>query len=1267
MDSIWVIIYDDPIQVDPLPVDFLYNMGDVGNVIEWNFSDSVIENPTYSVEIDGFANLTDLSWTSGNLISVDVDGLDEGLHYVIITVYDGYGGITPHMVTITVNADPIIVDPIPSDFQYDFGSTGNTIEWNVSDSITVNPKYNVEIDGELNPFDYNWNTGEIITIDIDDLAEGYHVIKIIIRDGYGGITSDEVMVTVNADPLIERTFSDIILSGTQSTYLTLTWNIIDPVVNPTSFSRKYDLFVNNSLNSSGYWHSETPINTEINGLVSGLYNISIFVYDGLGGYSTDTIFLKCYNTNIFDVPSSSLTFFTGSFNNITWKLKGLDLKGLNIDSLSYCILLNGEELDILSIIPSSSYNLDNEWIPGTDITVDISDLEMGQYNLTLLMENGMGGLIQISYIITIENIPLFTPQEVILIFIIVFLSILGVMVLRTDYARVKLKKLRSKVSERADEIKTLRTGSLSLEEMDKTTSDTEDSLSPIDEISQMSIPIPIPVPSMFTVENSIITLLKQNGPTPEEEIVNTLSLSEAGYSKNYIENALFTLKSSNVIKKLEKDPQNFRITEDEDVIKDFLVEKDRFQEKTLHEAFEKKILGKKLNIFEVRALWENERLRRIQAPKKIHETSKVKDLEKEDSHLEISKVEPRRPNKIIGKKTIKDASIKTEKEKKIYPKSKLEKNKDEIEKIEETKVLRKNRDEFNRKTGTFIRNIKEHNDKYRTNKERSIDYMNKRDNVNAKVKTLKSKRDQNTFKIKDLNKKLKDIREKENSNRSPAEKNIFIKNMSELKKIDEQIFNLEQKIITDNLELNQENILIKEIKGLDFRKLDIEEKIGQNQETKWILNEISINNKEIRKITQQIKKYAADSQNFHSLMINLNKENKEVRKKIKSVISELEENKEIADLYHAKIMLIGKKDSYKGISRKDRKDVKFKAQKSRKRRKTAITQIQTDPNKIEKKIDLTRAKNVFEKGIKEIEERKHEKQLLKEEKIKELPKKKNIFKSISNLGQLMKIELHKKGEIGRIEEIARMQKIGREEQNRKINEINNKAEVKRKAQIQELVLKDQKLREQVIIEPNKIIEEIDIKQSAERAIINLIKEKISVSKEKIVKDLIYKGFTESAARNSFIKLKDLNIIIYSRKKPQGYMLWMDEASIDALLPPMSVDKKMIKKVQILETKTVIQKDLKEIEEDFTVIKKPKDKGDVQLAKDKIIEVLRTQAPITKNNLIKAVSEIGFPTSLVEYAFKSLKESGELKSAKSKPIRVKFDGDVDFIERTKDYD
>jgi hypothetical protein len=164
-------------------------VGATGNSITWHPSD---DNPSnYVVYRNGVSVAAD-TW-NGFSITVNIDGLSEGVYNYTLTVFDILGNSIPDEVEVIVMED--MEDPTvdhPNDVVYTVGATGNSITWHPSDD---NPSNYVVYRNGISVAADTWS-GSSITVNIDGLSEGVYNYTLTVFDIYGNSMLDEVEVTV---------------------------------------------------------------------------------------------------------------------------------------------------------------------------------------------------------------------------------------------------------------------------------------------------------------------------------------------------------------------------------------------------------------------------------------------------------------------------------------------------------------------------------------------------------------------------------------------------------------------------------------------------------------------------------------------------------------------------------------------------------------------------------------------------------------------------------------------------------------------------------------------------------------------------------------------------------------------------------------------------------------------------------------------------------------------------------------------------------------
>jgi hypothetical protein len=170
------------------PWDIVYEQGTIGNSITWNVYAG--DPTTYELFRNG-SLIASGAWDGDN-ITVDVDGLDPGVHNFTIAVSENSGNVVSDTVFVIVAPfSPPTIDE-PDDIEYEVGSTGHTVTWSPWDLSPAT--YEIYRNGTLAESD-TWN-GADITLSVDGLGVGTYNYTIIVSDTIGNTTSDTVMVTV---------------------------------------------------------------------------------------------------------------------------------------------------------------------------------------------------------------------------------------------------------------------------------------------------------------------------------------------------------------------------------------------------------------------------------------------------------------------------------------------------------------------------------------------------------------------------------------------------------------------------------------------------------------------------------------------------------------------------------------------------------------------------------------------------------------------------------------------------------------------------------------------------------------------------------------------------------------------------------------------------------------------------------------------------------------------------------------------------------------
>ena len=88
------------------PEDIVYYEGTFdSNIINWTITDVTVNNPTYTIEVNGEIVVENIPWISDQDIQFDVSGWEMGNYTVRITANDGNGGVVVDIVLVVVMDD----------------------------------------------------------------------------------------------------------------------------------------------------------------------------------------------------------------------------------------------------------------------------------------------------------------------------------------------------------------------------------------------------------------------------------------------------------------------------------------------------------------------------------------------------------------------------------------------------------------------------------------------------------------------------------------------------------------------------------------------------------------------------------------------------------------------------------------------------------------------------------------------------------------------------------------------------------------------------------------------------------------------------------------------------------------------------------------------------------------------------------------------------------------------------------------------------------
>ena len=175
------------------PQGFSYEVGETGLNITWSATD--LHPVAYALRRNGNLIRQNI-WTSNEKLTYRLNTpLGYGDYKYEITFYDQYGNKAVHAIDYKIidTVSPLIFE-LPTDNSYEFGSTGNTIQWNASDSDPGT--YNITQNGVAVVTDERWLSEEAIILSIDGILVGNYIFTITMADLGGNLVSDDAVIQI---------------------------------------------------------------------------------------------------------------------------------------------------------------------------------------------------------------------------------------------------------------------------------------------------------------------------------------------------------------------------------------------------------------------------------------------------------------------------------------------------------------------------------------------------------------------------------------------------------------------------------------------------------------------------------------------------------------------------------------------------------------------------------------------------------------------------------------------------------------------------------------------------------------------------------------------------------------------------------------------------------------------------------------------------------------------------------------------------------------
>jgi len=370
------------------PSDFIIDLGYTGETISWTATDPYPN--TYTIGLQGTGIVEGpIAWSSGVEITYNVpDGLTIGEYFYTVNFSDDGDNFDTDTVKMTIqDPDNPLITNAPSDFNVDYGYTGETISWTATDA---NPNiYTVELQGSgVVEGPIAWSSGVEITYNVPDgfgIGDVFYTINF--TDDNDNFVTDTVKMTINEidAPVIGVSPSNLTIESGYSGE-TISWTATDD--NPNTFT--VELQGSGIVEGPTAWSSGVAIIYYIpDGLSVGEYFYTINFTDDYGRYITDTVKVTVQDTTnpvITSLPSD-LTIESGyTGETISWTATDTNPNTYTIDLL-FSGIVEG---------PTT-------WSSGVAIIYNIPDgLAVGEYSYRVNITDESGNYVTGTITITVR-------------------------------------------------------------------------------------------------------------------------------------------------------------------------------------------------------------------------------------------------------------------------------------------------------------------------------------------------------------------------------------------------------------------------------------------------------------------------------------------------------------------------------------------------------------------------------------------------------------------------------------------------------------------------------------------------------------------------------------------------------------------------------------------------------------------------------------------------------------------------------------------------
>ncbi len=316
------------------------------------------------------------------------DGVSEGNWWGDYTppppysITAGGGGAVDNYPNLCAPTTPVIDQPM--DLYYAEGSTGNELTWNPRDDELRD--WTVKIDSQF------WASGawnfDDITVEVDGLPYGTHMLDIIVYDVDQNNVTDQVLIHVYDDtpPVLKSQQDTIAFEG--ATGQTITWSASD--LNPDS----YVVRLNGEIDAEGTWTDE--VTYSLDELVAGMYEVELTIYDLDRNSDSDVVtvlFVYDDAPPAIDSPSDTTIYEGRTGTSVVWT-------ATDDWPASYQIESNG------SVVASGPW-------AGARIIFSLDGIEIGSHSFEVTVYDQSGNSASDIVEVTVLALPIAEEEDVV--------------------------------------------------------------------------------------------------------------------------------------------------------------------------------------------------------------------------------------------------------------------------------------------------------------------------------------------------------------------------------------------------------------------------------------------------------------------------------------------------------------------------------------------------------------------------------------------------------------------------------------------------------------------------------------------------------------------------------------------------------------------------------------------------------------------------------------------------------------------------------------